>query len=60
DFTSIPLINTLAKHIRDTQKNTPHHFTLSEMLPTKEQLWLTDHHQNTYTSELRIVTRKIP
>jgi len=32
---------------------------ISEMLPTPDQLWLRDSSQNTYTSELRIVTRDL-
>jgi hypothetical protein len=37
------------------QKDTP--VTVTEMLPSPDQLWLRDAQNQTYTSELRIVAR---
>ncbi|HEV2258165.1 MAG TPA: hypothetical protein VGS06_33955, partial [Streptosporangiaceae bacterium] len=55
DFRSIVLVNLLAKHIRQTRAAGHTHYTVTEMLPDLGQLWLTDHHGQHYSSELRIV-----
>ena len=55
DFRSIVLVNLLAKHIRQTHAAGHTHYTITEMLPDLHQLWLTDHHGQHYSSELRIV-----
>jgi hypothetical protein len=58
DFRSLPLVNAMAKHIRDTQGKPGASFAsfgVSEMLPTGDQLWLTDGAGRSYTSELRII-----
>ncbi|HEV2254370.1 MAG TPA: hypothetical protein VGS06_14345, partial [Streptosporangiaceae bacterium] len=55
DFRSIVLVNLLAKHIRQTRAAGHTHYTITEMLPDLDQLWLTDHHGQHYSSELRIV-----
>jgi Lantibiotic dehydratase, N terminus len=55
DFRSIVLMNMFAKHIRRTQAAGQAEFTVSEMLPDLDQLWLTDRHGRHYSSELRIV-----
>jgi hypothetical protein len=55
DFRSIVLVNLLAKHIRGTQAAGHTGYTVTEMLPDLDQLWLTDRHGQRYSSELRIV-----
>jgi hypothetical protein len=55
DFRSIVLVNMLAKQIRRTQAAGHTGFTVTEMLPDLDQLWLTDRHGQRYSSELRIV-----
>jgi hypothetical protein len=55
DFRSIVLVNMLAKQIRRTQAAGHAGFTVTEMLPDLDQLWLTDRHGQRYSSELRIV-----
>ena len=55
DFRSIVLVNLLAKHIRQTQAAGHPRYTVTEMLPDLDQLWLTDHHGRHYSSELRFV-----
>ena len=55
DFRSIVLVNLLAKHIRQTQAAGHAEFTVTEMLPDLDQLWLTDREGQRYSSELRIV-----
>jgi hypothetical protein len=56
DFDSPIYINILAKAIRRlTRTNPTATLTITEMLPTPHQTWLTDDHHNTYTSELRFV-----
>jgi hypothetical protein len=55
DFSSIVLVNLFAKHIRQTQAAGHTHFTVTEMLPDLDQLWLTDRQGQRYSSELRIV-----
>ena len=55
DFRSIVLVNLLAKHIRQTHAAGHPQYTITEMLPDLDQLWLTDHHGQHYSSELRII-----
>jgi hypothetical protein len=45
----------LAKHIRQTQAAGLAEFTVTEMLPDLDQLWLTDREGRRYSSELRII-----
>ena len=55
DFRSIVLVNLLAKHIRQTQAAGHTEYTVTEMLPDLDQLWLTDREGRRYSSELRII-----
>jgi hypothetical protein len=55
DFRSIVLVNLLAKHIRQTQAAGHAEFSVTEMLPDTDQLWLTDRQGRRYSSELRII-----
>jgi hypothetical protein len=55
DFRSIVLVNLLAKHIRQTQAAGHAQYSVTEMLPDLDQLWLTDRHGRHYSSELRFV-----
>jgi len=56
DFDSPVYLTILAKAARRLTRNDPGaRLTVSEMLPTPEQAWLTDGEGNTYTSELRFV-----
>jgi hypothetical protein len=55
DFRSIVLVNLFAKHIRQTQAAGHTQYTVTEMLPNPDQLWLTDRHGRRYSSELRII-----
>jgi hypothetical protein len=55
DFRSIVLVNLLAKHIRQTKAAGHSTYTVSEMLPDTDQLWLTDQAGQHYSSELRFV-----
>jgi hypothetical protein len=55
DFRSIVLVNLLAKHIRQTQAAGHDQYTVTEMLPDLDQLWLTDRQGRHYSSELRII-----
>jgi hypothetical protein len=55
DFRSIVLVNLFAKHIRQTQAAGHADYTVTEMLPDLDQLWLTDHHNRHYSSELRTI-----
>jgi hypothetical protein len=55
DFRSIVLVNLFAKHIRQTQAAGHGEFTVTEMLPDLDQLWLTDRQGRRYSSELRII-----
>ncbi|MGW4299149.1 lantibiotic dehydratase [Streptomyces sp. NPDC004646] len=54
DFRSLALVNLLAKSVRRTAE-TGGGFTLSEMLPDTDRLWLRDHAGQRYTAELRVV-----
>ena len=56
DFTSPVYVNILAKMIRQTnaaERRPDKTITVVEMLPAHDDLWLTDHEGNRYTSELR-------
>jgi len=55
DFRSIVLVNLFAKQIRQTQAAGHTEFTVTEMLPDLDQLWLADREGRRYTSELRCV-----
>jgi Lantibiotic dehydratase, N terminus len=55
DFRSIALVNLFAKSIRQAQAAGHAEYTVTEMLPDPDQLWLTDHAGQRYTSELRFV-----
>jgi hypothetical protein len=55
DFRSLVLVNLLAKHIRLTGAAGHAEYTVTEMLPDLDQLWLTDRQGRRYSSELRIV-----
>ena len=55
DFRSIMLVNLLAKHIRQTQAAEHAQYSVTEMMPDLDQLWLTDRHGRHYSSELRFV-----
>jgi hypothetical protein len=55
DFRSIVLVNLFAKNIRQTKAAGHLQYTVSEMLPGADQLWLTDHEGRRYSSELRFV-----
>jgi hypothetical protein len=55
DFSSIVLVNLLAKHIRQTQAAGHTQYTVTEMLPDLDHLWLTDRQGRRYSSELRFV-----
>ena len=55
DFSSIVLVNLLAKHIRQTEAAGHAEYSMTEMLPGLDQLWLTDREGRGYSSELRFV-----
>ena len=55
DFRSIVLVNLLARHIRQTRAAGHAEFTVTEMLPDLDQLWLLDRQGRRYSSELRLV-----
>jgi hypothetical protein len=56
DFHSPVYVNIFAKAVRRLLRDDPQgRMTISEMLPTPEQTWLTDDEGNRYTSELRFV-----
>jgi hypothetical protein len=56
DLESPVYVNILAKAIRRLARQDPGaRLTLSEMLPTPEQAWLTDDEGRRYSSELRLV-----
>ena len=55
DFTSLPLVNLLAKLIRRTSEEGGGTIGLAELLPDLDQLWLTDSAHRRYTCELRMV-----
>jgi hypothetical protein len=53
NFGSIVLINLLAKHIRQTEAAGYAEYSVSEMLPDLDQLWLPDREGRRYSCELR-------
>jgi hypothetical protein len=55
DFRSIVLVNLFAKNIRQTLLAGHAEYTVTEMLPDLDQLWLTDRQGRRYSSELRII-----
>jgi hypothetical protein len=56
DFDSPVYVNIFAKAVRRLAREVPGgRLTLSEMLPTPEQTWLTDDAGNQYTAELRLI-----
>jgi len=55
DFSSIVLINLFAKNIRRTQAAGHTEYSVTEMLPDLDQLWLTDRAGRHYGSELRMI-----
>jgi hypothetical protein len=55
DFTSLALVNIAAKEIRRTAEAGAPTFTVSEMLPDLDGLWLPDRAGRRYTSEFRLV-----
>jgi hypothetical protein len=55
DFRSLVLVNLFAKHVRQTQAAGHSEYSVSEMLPDLDQLWLTDHAGRRYSCELRFV-----
>ena len=56
DFDSPVYVNILAKAVRRLGRRDPAaRLTVTEMLPTPEQAWLTDHSGARYSSELRFV-----
>jgi hypothetical protein len=56
DFDSPILVNILAKTVRRLAEQAPDSLlSITEMLPTFDQLWLPDAEGRAYTSELRIV-----
>jgi Lantibiotic dehydratase, N terminus len=55
DFRSIVLVNLFAKHIRQTQAAGYPDYSVTEMLPDLDQLWLTDRQGRRYSSELRMI-----
>jgi hypothetical protein len=56
DWTSPPLLRLLARHMRGmpVERASEPLVTVSEMLPTHEQLWLRDAEGRRYTGELRL------
>jgi hypothetical protein len=55
DFTSLPLVNALAKEVRRTAAAGAATFSVTEMLPDIGDLWLRDRAGQRYASELRLV-----
>jgi hypothetical protein len=56
DFDAPVYVNIFAKAVRRLARQEPGaRLTVTEMLPTPEQAWLTDDEGNRYTSELRFV-----
>jgi hypothetical protein len=61
DFDSPVYVNIFAKAIRRLLRDQPDgRITVSEMLPTPEQTWLTDDQGHRYASELRFVAVNEP
>jgi len=56
DFDAPIYVNIFTKAVRRLARQDPEaRLSVSEMLPTPEQVWLTDDHGDRYTSELRFV-----
>ena len=55
DFRSLALVGLLADTVRRAAEHSAGRFTLTEMLPDVDQLWLRDAAGNRYTSELKLV-----
>jgi hypothetical protein len=56
DFDAPTYVNILAKAARRLTRHDPTaHLTITEMLPTPDQTWLTDDQHNRYTAELRLI-----
>jgi hypothetical protein len=55
DFRSLILVNLFARHIRQTKAAGLAEYSVTEMLPDTDQLWLTDRAGRRYSSELRII-----
>jgi hypothetical protein len=56
DFESPIYVNIFTKAVRRLAREKPEaSLKISEMLPSPEQTWLTDHHGERYTSELRLI-----
>lgn len=55
DFESPLLVGLFAMTLRRTPQEPDQQFTISEMLPRPDQLWLRDADDRRYTSELRMV-----
>jgi hypothetical protein len=60
DFRSLPLVNLLAKSIRRTAEQGAGDFTISEMMPDVDRLWLCDTAGDRYTAEFRLVAVRAP
>lgn len=63
DFRSPPLVGILASVVRRAAKHGGGSFTLTEMLPGTDQLWLRDAAGDRYTAELKFVavnTKSLP
>ena len=55
DFTSLPLVNILAKEVRRTAEAGEQSFSVTEMLPDLGEMWLPDQAGQRYASEFRLV-----
>jgi hypothetical protein len=62
DFESPILVNFFTKTVRQTLKeeSEDHTITVTEMIPTPDQLWVTDAAGKLYTAELRMVAIEAP
>ncbi|MQS10735.1 lantibiotic dehydratase [Streptomyces kaniharaensis] len=60
DFTSLVLVNTLAKAVRRSAEQENGAVTLTEMLPDADGLWLRDAEGARYTSEFRVLAVDLP
>jgi len=55
DFRSLVLVNLLAKNVRRSKDAGSSSFSVTEMLPDLDGLWLADAAGERYTCELRMV-----
>jgi hypothetical protein len=62
DFASPILVNFFTKTVRQTlrEESEDHTITVTEMIPTPDQLWLPDAEGQLYTAELRMVAIEAP